>query len=614
MAPQFDASPAPALRSNGEVQIARNAMPPAVTIHPPGTVPAGSPVSRRLGRYSLRRLLGKSSRSMLWLADAPGGEDVYLMLPRQQPGDATALAAWEREARHAARLQHPQLVPVLEIGVEERWPYIVSARAAGMTLAEQLTAGEPPAPLQSAQWLCDLLQGLAFVHEAGLAHGDVNTFSVLVDAQGRTLLLAGAHGDAAGAQLAATPAQAGDTAALQVQRAAGERDLLACGLLLHRLLAGQPALDEPDLPTAVQRLEREIVRLGWTTPQPVPETLRAIVNRATEREPRRRYLAARSLQRALQGWIDAQAEGGGGALSLLLDRLHSVGHLPALPGLMTRVSMLAAMEQQRLDAMIDVILQDPALAFELLRQVNGAQFAAHASRGAQGEGGVSTVRRAVQLIGVQGLRRAASGLRTWPGAASDAAAAPLAAALREAQLAAHVARTLCPADMDGEAAYIVALLQQLGRLLLRYHFADEADQIERLVDPDAPGQRGMPPHAAEAAVIGTDCEAMAVAVARHWGLDEAMLQAMRRVSADAPVRAPDQRRDVMRLLGSAAAEAVAAVGSREARASAQASAAALARVTQRYARALVLAPGELAGALMQAQRTVGAPAVMTQDA
>jgi len=56
------------------------------------------------------------------------------------------------------------------------------------------------------------------------------------------------------------------------------------------------------------------------------------------------------------------------------------------------------------------------------------------------------------------------------------------------------------------------------------------------------------------------------------------------------------------------------VGSREARASAQASAAALARVTQRYARALVLAPGELAGALMQAQRTVGAPAVMTQDA
>lgn len=590
-------------------------MPSAATRPSPGSAPAASPVSRRLGRYALLRLLGKSSRSMLWLAESPEGEEVHLLLPRQQPVDAAALAAWEREARHAARLQHPQLAPALEIGVEDRWPFVASPRRAGITLAEQLAAGEPPSPLQSAQWLRDLLQGLAFVHEAGLAHGDVNAFCVLIDAQGRALLLGGAHGEAAASHAAgASSPQAGDTQALRLQRAAIERDLLACGLLLHRLLAGRPALDEPDPPTAVQRLEREIVRLGWTTPQPVSDTLRAIVNRATEREPRRRYLAARSLQRALQGWIDAQAEGGDGVLSLLLERLHSVGHLPALPGLMGRVALLAAMEQQRLDAMTDVILQDPALAFELLRQVNGAQFAAHAARGTRGEDGVSTVRRAVQLIGVQGLRRAASALRTWPGAASDMAAAPLAAALREARLAGHVARTLCPADMDGEAAYLIALLQQLGRLLLRYHFADEAEQIERLVHPEGPDVRGMPTPAAEAAVIGTDAESLAVAVARHWGLDDAMLQAMRRVSPDAPVRAPDDRRDVMRLLGSAAAEAVDALGSREARAGAQAAAAALARVAQRYARALVLAPGELAAALQQALRTVDAAPAAGRDA
>lgn len=546
--------------------------------------------NRRLGGFELLRLLGKSSRSMSWLARRDGGPELMLTLPRQQPPDTAALSGWLREARHAAKLDHPELAASAEVGVEERWPYIATPRSAGLTLDEQLAAGEPPSPAQAAQWLCDLLQGLAFAHEAGLAHGDIGGGSVLIDAQGRALL--GALG-ACGNSLRAT-----GTGELRDQRFAGEQDLLACGLLLHRLLAGSPALDEADAPTAVQRLEREIVRLGWSTPQPVPEALRAIVNRATEREPQRRYLSARSLQRALQGWLDAQAAGGDGALALLLDRLHSVGHLPALPGLLSRVSAVVAMEQQRLDELAELIIQDPALAFELLRQVNGAQFAAHS------DGGVATVRRAVQLIGVQGLKRTATGLRPWPGPLSPGAAKALAACLREACIAAHVARSLCPADMDGEAAFLIALLQQLGPMLLRYHFAEEAEQIARLVQPDDPTVRGMPEAAAASAVIGVEPETLAVAVARHWGLDEQLLTAMRRVSTEAPVRMPDDRRDVMRLLGSAAAEVAAAVTAREARPGDAVTR--VAKVTQRYVRALVLAPGELANAVAAAQRAVDA--------
>ncbi len=575
---------------------------PLATTHPPAALPAGSPVGRRLGRYALLRLLGKSSRSMLWLAQQPDGRELYLMLPRQQPADAAALQAWLRDARHAARLGHPQLTPVAEVGVEERWPYLACPRSAGITLEEQLAGNGPPTSAQAAQWLCDLLQGLAFAHEAGVSHGDIAAGCVLIDPQGRAALMGlGAGFDAA--RPAAPDAGALGTGELRQQRAAGEQDLLACGLLLHRLLAGRPALDEADPPTAVQRLEREIVRLGWTTPQPVPDALRAICNRATEREPQRRYLGARSLQRALQGWLDAQADGGDGVLSLLLDRLHSVGHLPALPGLLSRVSAVVAMEQQRLDEMTELIIQDPALAFELLRQVNAAQFAAHSA--ANGDG-VSTVRRAVQLIGMQGLRRTAAGLRPWPGPLRAAQADALALTLRDARLAAHVARTLCPADMDGEAAYLLALLQQLGPMLVAYHFADEAEQIDRLVHPTEPGVRGMTETAAACAVIGVDSETLAVAVARHWGLDERVLGAMRRVSTDAPVRTPDDRHDVMRLLASAAVEAAAAVSPRSGRASDASTR--LGRVALRYARALVLGNGELADAVVQARRAVDAPA------
>lgn len=574
------------------------AAPSSSTSAPLPTSASGA-VGRRLGRFQLLSLLGKSSRTMLWRAREPAtAHDLILALPRHQPTDATALERWLHDARLVARLNHPQLLPVTEVGVEERWPYVAGPAIEGATLETRLAGGEPPTPAESAQWMIDLLQGLAFVHEAGLAHGDIGAYSVLIDAQGRALLLPGADaGSAPPARPAgASAARAVDTGALRLQRDAGARDLQACGLLLHRLLAGAAALDEADPPTALERLDREIVRLGWTTPQPVPDALRAIVNRATEREPQRRYLGARSLQRALQGWLDAQAAGSEGALALLLDRMHSVGHLPALPGLLSRVSAVVAMEQQRISDMAEVLIQDPALAFELLRLVNAAQFAAQAGSG------VSTVRRAVQLIGVQGLRRSTNGLKPWPGALQQQHAPALAAALREARLAAHVARTLCPADMDGEEAFLAGLLQHLGALLLRYHFPDEAEQIQQLVHPGPELPRGMPEAAAACAVIGVEPELLALAVARHWGLPESLLHAMRRVSTDAPVRTPDQRGDMMRLLAGAAVEAVEALKSREARSGA--AAVAIAKVTQRYARAIVLGQTELADALQSALRVV----------
>jgi len=545
---------------------------------------------RRLGRFELRQLLGKSSASMLWLAFDPQRDaELHLLMPRQQPAD---LEAWLRHARHAARLRHPQVAVVVEVGVEDRWPYVATARPQGVTLDEHLAATEPPTPTQAAQWLADLLQGLAFLHEGGALHGDVGLHTVLIDAQRRALLLPlGGESTADGNAAAAGGALAVDPAALRQLRAAGERDVLSAGLLLHRLLAGAPALGEKDFPTALQRLDREIVRLGWSVPQPVPEALRAIANRAVEHEPQRRYLGARSLQRALQGWIDVQSDGGDGVLALLLDRLHRIGHLPALPGLLSRLAAVVAMEQERLDEVADVILQDPALAFELLRQVNTAQF------GGTGDAAVVTVRRAVQLIGLLNLRRSASALKPWPGPLAPAAAEALAEELRRARIAAQVARTLCPADMDGEVAYLAGLLQHLGSLLMRYHFPDEAEQIHRLVCPE-PGVRAMDEVAAAHAVIGVEVEALAMAVARHWGLDEAMLHAMRRVPAGTPVRSPDTRHDTFRLLGSAAAEAVAAAHGCDNRA------VAMAKVTQRYARALVLGQNELDHAVQSARVAV----------
>src|SRR4030095_10151393 len=202
---------------------------------------------------------------------------------------------------------------------------------------------------------------------------------------------------------------------LQAQRRDAERDVLAFGLVMHYALAGQQALEHTDTATAMSLMPpqgREVVRLPWTTARPLPEALRVIANRATDRQERHRYHSARTLRRGREVWIQAEEAADGGPLALLADRLRSNGALPSLPGAARRAARLAMMERERTNELAEIVLQDPALTFELLRAVNTAEV-----RGAMiaGSGPVLTMRRAIAMVGLDGVRRAALALRDWPG-------------------------------------------------------------------------------------------------------------------------------------------------------------------------------------------------------
>lgn len=554
----------------------------------PARPPAGLSGLRRFGRFVLRQLLGRSTLTMAWQAhDTRSRQEVLLMLPRHAAADTQALQRVLDAMRRAARVSHPRLLPVLEQGQHELWPYLVCERPPGaLTLSEWFAGGHQQAPLlESAGWCVDALQGLACVHDGGLAHGDIGLHSLILDRNGHVLL----WGAGLVETLPDTPTVTPEADTLRQQREAGERDLRAMGLLLYRLVSQSPALDEPDLPTAVTRLSQDIVRLPWALPQPVPEALRAIVNRSVDRHAHRRYLGARSLERALSGWVQVQASDRGGPLALLVDRLRSVGHLPARPGLAQRLSQVARMEAQRLDDLADVILQDPALSFELLRSVNSAQF------GRASDDGVTTVRRAIQLIGISGVRNAAAALRSWPGPLSEAAAPVLDRLIKRACLAGHMAEFLAPAGLDAEGSLLAAQLQHLGRLLVAYHFPDEAAQINTLMLPVPAveaGERptpGLSEDAAAMAVLGVDLSSLAHAVARHWGLDESVQDMMQPLPLEQTVRAPLAAGGWMRLVASCANEALGAFSQQPAAAQARA----LALVAGRYAKTLGTSPENL---------------------
>ena len=242
-----------------------------------------------------------------------------------------------------------------------------------------------------------------------------------------------------------------------------------------------------------------------------------------------------------------------------------------------------------------------ALSFELLRTLNTARV-----QGTQiaGNGPVLTLRRVVALIGVDGVRKAANSLRAWPGPLDDAGARALLATIDRVRLAGHVAQALRPAGYDAEAVYLVAVLQNLGRLLLRYHFAEEAEQIQQLMQPGPRPSTATACRAAGPRRGGGELRRtrrrhrdLGNAVARQWGLGEEILHMIRRMPGDAPVRKPDSDAELLRIVASAANEAVDVA---QPRAGAEVPAA-LNNVVERYARVLRLNTRALDDALHDAK-------------
>jgi non-specific serine/threonine protein kinase len=455
---------------------------------------------------------------------------------------------------------------------------------------------------------CDVLEGIAYAHEAGVAHQDLALHNVMVDKTG--------HASVAGLSCCLAPLPSGETKRAlygrQQIRQASERDVLMVGLLMYRLLANSHALDDADLSHASQRIGTEIVRLPWTTPHPVPETLRAIVNRSTDRQHRQRYLNARTLLSALQGWIKTNADDAGGPLALLLDRLNTVGALPGRAGTERALVGTLSEDTLRVDDFVDIIVKNPALCWEMLRAVNVASY-----RSQSADEGVTTLSRAIMLLGQQNLRKVAGGVRAWPGAlgaqtslSGEEGAQAITALhdeLRMTCLAGHVARLMAPFSINDEEASVSAMSQRLGWLLVLYHFPEEASQIKRLMQPGPPADPeastaptpGMTQDAAVSAVLGINLDDLSAAVLKHWGLHERLLQAARPLNRATPVRTPGSPEDTLRTVASLANEIVQTLLLEP-----QKQPSAMHQVYLRYARALGLTSKECSLTLEHATRLV----------
>ncbi|MCV2366837.1 serine/threonine protein kinase [Roseateles oligotrophus] len=551
---------------------------------------------RRFGRFELRQLLNKSTRSMLWLVfDAKLDQELMLCMPRVAPNSASATEHWIKTATAGARVVHPNLAHVVEVGQVEKWPYMAYDRALGETLDERLARQATPLPLEAADWVCQYLEGLAFAHEAGHAHRDVQCATLIISPTNQVRVL----GLEAAQEIFPANADYNSVSRRAVRESAAE-DILCVGLMLHRVLSGRPVLDQPDLQAVVQLMQptgHELVRMGWETPHPIPEPLRAICNRATDRQERQRYHIARSFLRALDGWRTSAGHDEEGPIALLIDKLQRIGHLPSTSSALQRVGQSSSMDRQHTSALATLVMQDMALALELLRRVNNALK----QSGAAVDGTVLNMQRAIAMLGLEGVSQAARALKPWPGPLNEMQAGMLQSLMKRVHRAGQIAQALRPAGYDAEVVYLITVMQNLGRLLLQYHFPDDAQQIRQLMQPpeptaDQPHPASMSEQAAAFAVMGCDLDSLGTAVAKHWSLGDELLHMMRRQSPTAALRASGHAKEndneVLRLTCSLANELVDALMLPEAK-----RAAGVEVATKRYARTLGLGLKDIQQAL-----------------
>ena len=270
------------------------------------------------GRYRVLRRLGSGGMADVWLAD-----DTHLqrqvavkVLHARFAQDREFVARFEREAEAAAGLQHPNVVSVFDRGNAEGTYYIAMQFLEGPTLKQLIDKGL--APEEAARLIRQVLEGARFAHRHGVIHRDLKPQNVIVDAEGKATVTdfgiarAGVSEITQAGSVMGTPHYLSPEQAQGLEVTAGS-DLYSVGVMLYEALTGQvPFEGDSAVAVAMKQVSQPPQRPSSINPQVSP-ALDAVVMRALEKEPGRRFQSADAFIAALDAALKDPGVGAGTA-------------------------------------------------------------------------------------------------------------------------------------------------------------------------------------------------------------------------------------------------------------------------------------------------------------
>ncbi|HMJ06419.1 MAG TPA: protein kinase, partial [Chthoniobacterales bacterium] len=271
----------------------------------------------RLGNYQILEEIGRGGMGVIYRARQRHSRRIVALkrVLSHHADSQETMARFRREAEAAASLDHPNILPIYEVGQgEDGLPFFSMKYAVGGSLQDQKRALRDR-PREGVRLMAKIARAVGYAHDRGLLHRDLKPGNIVLDAGGepfitdfglakwletttdltRTLAIFGTPGYIA-------PEQAHGPAA----HLAPAADIYSLGALLFDLLTGRPAFQgEHALDVIQQAAEKPAPKLRAIAPQ-IDRDLETICAKCLEREPAARYRSANDLAVDLERWLEGR--------------------------------------------------------------------------------------------------------------------------------------------------------------------------------------------------------------------------------------------------------------------------------------------------------------------
>src|SRR5687768_11218913 len=269
------------------------------------------PLPQRIGRYEVMDRLGEGGMGLLYLAKDPV-LDRTVAIKVLSVFNPEIKQRFAGEARSAARLAHPNIITIYDVGEDQGQPFIAMEYIDGETLGEVIRRRAPLRLIRRLELMLQLCAGLGHAHKMGIVHRDIKPANLMLTSDGTLKILdfglARIVADAASSGLTRAGAMLGTPHYMSPEQAMGQpadhrSDIFSVGLVMYELLTWQKAFSGESPHVVMHRIAHDSARpIRQLFPMIDPQ-LETIVNTALERDPEKRYqslgafAAARSEER-----------------------------------------------------------------------------------------------------------------------------------------------------------------------------------------------------------------------------------------------------------------------------------------------------------------------------